>query len=150
MITHQDPMHILLADDDEDDRTFFSEAITELKMDNKITLFKDGKELMDYLVLPDIKLPHILFLDLNMPGKTGIDCLKEIRANTRFKDVSVAIYSTSSSEKDIEDTFIEGANIYIKKPNDFSMLKKVIKEVINMNWQFHTSGLNIETFFFSI
>jgi CheY-like chemotaxis protein len=150
MITHQDPMHILLADDDEDDRTFFSEAITELKMDNKLTLFKDGKELMDYLVLPDIKLPHILFLDLNMPGKTGIDCLKEIRANTRFKDVSVAIYSTSSSKKDIEDTFIEGANIYIKKPNDFSMLKKVIKEVVNMNWQFHTSGLNIETFFFSI
>jgi CheY-like chemotaxis protein len=150
MIAHQDPMHILLADDDEDDRAFFSEAIMELKMDNKLTLFKDGKGLMDYLVHPDIKLPHILFLDLNMPGKTGIDCLKEIRANTRFKDVSVAIYSTSSSEKDIEDTFIEGANIYIKKPNDFSMLKKVIKEVINMNWQFHTSGLNIETFFFSI
>lgn len=150
MIAHQDPMHILLADDDEDDRAFFSEAILELKMDNKLTLFKDGKGLMDYLVDPDSKLPHILFLDLNMPGKTGIDCLKEIRANTRFKDVSVAIYSTSSSEKDIEDTFIEGANIYIKKPNDFSMLKKVIKEVINMNWQFHTSGLNIETFFFSI
>lgn len=150
MIAHQDPMHILLADDDEDDRAFFSEAITELKMDNKLTLFEDGKGLMDYLLHPDIKLPHILFLDLNMPGKTGLDCLKEIRANNRFKDVSVAIYSTSSSEKDIEDTFIEGANIYIKKPNDFSMLKKVIKEVINMNWQFHTSGLNIETFFFSI
>ena len=150
MITHQDSMHILLADDDEDDRAFFSEAITELKMDNKLTLFEDGKGLMDYLLHPDIKLPHILFLDLNMPGKTGLDCLKEIRANSRFKDVSVAIYSTSSSEKDIEDTFIEGANIYIKKPNDFSMLKKVIKEVINMNWQFHTSGLNIETFFFSI
>ncbi|SHM21130.1 response regulator [Flavobacterium xinjiangense] len=150
MIAHKDPMHILLADDDEDDRAFFSEAIMELKMDNKLTLFTNGNGLMDYLVLPDIKLPHILFLDLNMPGKTGIECLKEIRANTRFKDVSVAIYSTSSSEKDIEDTFIEGANIYIKKPNDFSALKKVIKEVINMNWQFHTSGLNIETFFFSI
>jgi CheY-like chemotaxis protein len=150
MIAHKDPMHILLADDDEDDRAFFSEAIMELKMDNKLTLFTNGNGLMDYLVLPDIKLPHILFLDLNMPGKTGIECLKEIRANTRFKDVSVAIYSTSSSEKDIEDTFIEGANIYIKKPNDFSALKKVIKEVINMNWQYHTSGLNIETFFFSI
>jgi CheY-like chemotaxis protein len=150
MIAHKDPMHIFLADDDEDDRAFFSEAIMELKMDNKLTLFTNGNGLMDYLMLPDIKLPHILFLDLNMPGKTGIECLKEIRANTRFKDVSVAIYSTSSSEKDIEDTFIEGANIFIKKPNDFSALKKVIKEVINMNWQFHTSGLNIETFFFSI
>ncbi|MFV8341973.1 response regulator [Flavobacterium sp. XS2P39] len=150
MITHQDSMHILLADDDEDDRAFFSEAIQELKMSNKLTLFKDGNELMDYLVHPDIKLPHVLFLDLNMPGKTGIDCLKEIRANIRFKDVSIAIYSTSSSEKDIEDTFIEGANIYITKPNDFSSLKKVIQEVVNMNWQFHSSGLNIETFFFSV
>ena len=138
MLTHQDSMNILLADDDEDDRTFFSEAIQELKMNNKVTLFKDGNDLMDYLVLPEIKLPHVLFLDLNMPGKTGIDCLKEIRSNARFKDMSIAIYSTSSSEKDIEDTFIEGANIYIKKPNDFSELKRVIKEVINMNWQFHT------------
>lgn len=150
MITHQDSMHIVLADDDEDDRNFFSEAIQELKMNNKLTLFKDGNDLMDYLVHPEIKLPHVLFLDLNMPGKTGIDCLKEIRSNARFKDISIAIYSTSSSDKDIEDTFIEGANIYIKKPNNFSELKKVIKEVVNMNWQFHTSGLNIETFFFSI
>ena len=150
MITHQDSMHILLADDDEDDRHFFSEAIQELKMNNKLTLFKDGNDLMDYLIHPEIKLPHVLFLDLNMPGKTGIDCLKEIRSNARFKDISIAIYYTSSSDKDIEDTFIEGANIYIKKPNNFSELKKVIKEVVNMNWQFHTSGLNIETFFFSI
>jgi CheY-like chemotaxis protein len=92
----------------------FSEAIQELKMNNKLTLFKDGNDLMDYLVHPEIKLPHVLFLDLNMPEKTGIDCLKEIRSNARFKDVSIAIYSTSSSEKDIEISFIEGANIYIK------------------------------------
>ena len=114
------------------------------------TLFNDGKDLMEYLANPQSRLPHILFLDLNMPYKNGLDCLREIRSQNRFKDVSVAIYSTSSSEKDIEDTFIEGANIYIKKPNDFSELKKVIKEVVHMNWQFHSSGLNKETFFFSI
>jgi len=150
MITHKDPIHIFLADDDEDDRNFFTEAITELKMENKVTTFKDGKDLMDYLENPDSRLPHILFLDLNMPCKTGFDCLKEIRANTRFKDISIAIYSTSSSEKDIEETFVGGANIYIKKPNDFSKLKKVIQDVVNINWQFHSSGLNKETFFFSI
>ncbi|MBX9886572.1 MAG: response regulator [Flavobacteriaceae bacterium] len=143
-------MHILIADDDEDDRTFFSEAMTELKMNNKLTLFNDGKDLMDYLTDPEITLPHILFLDLNMPYMSGFECLKMIRANDRFRDVSIAIYSTSSSEKDIEETFIEGANIYIKKPNDFTKLKKVIKEVLNINWQFHSSGLNKETFFFSI
>lgn len=150
MITHKDPIQIFLADDDEDDRNFFTEAITELKMEHKVTTFKDGKDLMDYLENPDAKLPHVLFLDLNMPCKTGFDCLKEIRANNRFKDISIAIYSTSSSEKDIEETFVGGANIYIKKPNDFSKLKKVIKDVVNINWQFHSSGLNKETFFFSI
>jgi CheY-like chemotaxis protein len=150
MLTNENTLRILLADDDEDDRTFFSEAIAELKMSNQLTLFNDGKDLMDYLTQPDVSLPHILFLDLNMPYKNGLDCLKEIRADQRYKDVSVAIYSTSSSEKDIEDTFVEGANIYIKKPNDFSQLKKVIKEVVHMNWQFHSSALNKETFFFSI
>ena len=150
MLTNENTLRILLADDDEDDRTFFSEAIAELKMSNQLTLFNDGRDLMDYLVKPDASLPHILFLDLNMPYKNGLDCLKEIRADQRYRDVSVAIYSTSSSEKDIEDTFIEGANIYIKKPNDFAQLKKVIKEVVHMNWQFHSSGLNKETFFFSI
>ncbi len=144
------PMNILLADDDEDDRSFFNDAIKELKMNNNLTTFKDGEELMDYMNNPDSVIPHILFLDLNMPCKTGHDCLKEIRANPRFKDLSIAIYSTSSSEKDIEDTFIGGANVYIKKPNDFNKLKKVIKDVVNMNWQYHTSGLNKETFFFSI
>ena len=150
MTTDQNPLRILLADDDEDDRAFFSEAISELKMNNQLTLLEDGKDLMEYLLHPESDLPHILFLDLNMPYKNGLDCLKEIRADERFKEVSIAIYSTSSSEKDIEDTFIEGANIYIKKPNDFSELKRVIKEVLHLNWQFHTSALNKETFFFSI
>ena len=144
------PINILLADDDEDDRSFFNDAIKELKMNNNLTIFNDGEELMDYMNNPDSVIPHILFLDLNMPCKTGHDCLKEIRANPKFKDLSIAIYSTSSSEKDIEDTFIGGANVYIKKPNDFNKLKKVIKDVVNMNWQYHTSGLNKETFFFSI
>lgn len=146
----QTPIHILLADDDEDDRNFFNDAITDLKIKNKLTVFKNGKDLMDYLEHPDSPMPDILFLDLNMPCKTGNECLKEIRSNEKFKDISIAIYSTSSSDKDIEETFVGGANIYIKKPNDFSKLKKVLKEVVNINWQFHTSKLNKDTFFFSI
>jgi DNA-binding response OmpR family regulator len=118
-----------------------------------LTIFNDGAALMDYLEDPgreNVDTPHILFLDLNMPCKTGFDCLKEIRENSKFNNLSIAIYSTSSSEKDIEETFIGGANIYIKKPNDFSALKKVIKDVVNMNWQFHSSGMNLQTFLFSI
>ncbi len=143
------PFHILLADDDADDREFFSEAILELKIASAVSLFKDGKELMDYLVDQDSINPNILFLDLNMPCKTGIECLKEIREKRAFDNLSIAIYSTSSSERDIEETFNSGANIYIKKPNDFGKLKKVIQDVININWESHSEGLKKDNFVFS-
>jgi CheY-like chemotaxis protein len=135
-------INILLADDDEDDRLFFREAFDEIKMKTKVTLLKDGVELMNHLNKNGHPLPHILFLDINMPRKNGMECLVEIRHNNSLKDIPVAIYSTSSSEEDIEETFVKGANVYIKKPSDFSTLKKILEEVITINWQYHTSGLN--------
>ncbi|HLN96378.1 MAG TPA: response regulator [Flavobacterium sp.] len=148
-MTH-DELFILLADDDEDDRLFFKDAIEELKVRTVVNTVNDGVQLMDYLNAPDVQLPHVVFLDLNMPRKDGMECLKEIRADARLKDLSIAIYSTSSSEEDIEETFVRGANIYIKKPNDFTALKKILSEVISLNWQYHTSGLNKENFLLSL
>ncbi|MGV9004304.1 response regulator [Flavobacterium sp.] len=137
---------ITLADDDEDDRVFFKDAFDELKINTNVTTCNDGVELMEYLLKPETIVPNILFLDLNMPRKNGFECLLEIRKDKKFKDVAIAIYSTSSSEEDIENTFVHGANIYIKKPSDFSTLKKVLSEVVTLNWQYHTSGLNKENF----
>jgi CheY-like chemotaxis protein len=142
--------HILLADDDADDRLFFKEAFEELNIKTKVTLVKDGVELMNYLNANGNELPHLLFLDLNMPRKTGMECLLEIRQNDILRDIIIAIYSTSSSEEDIEDAFVKGANVYIKKPSDFSVLKKILEEVVTINWQYHTSGLNRENFLLSI
>lgn len=139
-------MHIILADDDEDDRLFFTDAFDELKISTKVNTFNDGVELMDYLNADDAVLPHVLFLDLNMPKKNGIECLHEIKKNEKFKDIAIAIFSTSSSEEHIEDTFVNGANIYIKKPSDFEVLKKVLSYVVTLNWQYHTSGLNLDNF----
>lgn len=139
-------MHIILADDDEDDRLFFTDAFGELKISTKVNTYNDGVQLMDYLNNDDAILPDVLFLDLNMPRKSGKECLAELRDNERFNGVAIAIYSTSSSEEDIEDTFVQGANIYIKKPNDFNVLKKVLSDVVTINWQYHTSGLNKDNF----
>ncbi len=143
-------LNIALADDDEDDRFLFKDAIEEIKIKTKLSLFTDGKELMDYLSLPNVILPEVVFLDLNMPIKNGMQCLKEIRANPKLIDLSVAIYSTSSSEKDIEDTFVYGANIYINKPNTFKELKTVIEKVLQLNWQYQTSALNRDNFLLRI
>jgi len=143
-------LHIMLADDDEDDRLFFKEAFEEVKINYDISAFNDGEQLMEYLYQETNPLPDIIFLDLNMPRKSGIECLKEIRANERLKKISVAIYSTSSSEQDIEDTFVSGANVYIKKPNDFNMLKKILSDVVHINWQYITDGLNKDSFILSL
>ncbi|AEL28690.1 response regulator [Cyclobacterium marinum] len=141
-------LKVLLADDDEDDRFLFGEAIKQLSIKTKLSLFRDGQELMDYLFLNEIERPNLLFLDLNMPVKNGMQCLREIRQNLAFNDLAIAIYSTSSTEQDIEDTFIYGANIYINKPSSFAKLKEVIEKVLQINWQYHTSNMNRNTFLF--
>ena len=139
-------LYILLADDDEDDRLFFNDAFEEIKIQTNVNFVHDGMQLMEHLMDTNNKLPDILFLDLNMPKKTGKECLIEIKKTERLKNIIIAIYSTSSSEEDIEDTFIQGANIYIKKPSDFNTLKKIINEVVTVNWHYHTSGLNRDNF----
>jgi CheY-like chemotaxis protein len=150
-MTTSPPILVLLADDDEDDRLIFREALEQTGLNVKLTLMHNGVQLMDYLEQQKGKeLPHILFLDLNMPLKGGIECLKEIREDEVLQNLSVAIYSTSASEDDIENTFIEGANVYIKKPNDFNRLVKVLDHVITVNWQYHTSDLNKANFVLSV
>ncbi|MEM0543120.1 response regulator [Flavobacterium sp. j3] len=142
----KDFITIILADDDEDDRLFFTDAFDELKINTRVSTYNDGVELMDYLNDINSILPNILFLDINMPKKNGVECLLEIKKNERFNDIAIAIYSTSSSEEHVEETFINGANIYIKKPNDFQTLKKILADVVALNWQYHTSGLNKDNF----
>ncbi len=146
----QQTVRILLADDAEDDRLFFRDAIDELHLNTIVTMMNDGEMLMEYLLNPKVTLPHVIFLDLNMPKKNGMECLTEIRNHPKLKTLSIAIYSTSMSKEDIEETFIRGANIYINKPNDFNSLKNVLNKVICTNWQYLNSSLNKETFLMNI
>lgn len=150
MRQYSDTVHIILTDDDGDEFELFKDAFDSLNVKHKLDYFRNGRELMDFLNNEDNEVPDILFLDLNMPVMSGIECLHEIRANKRFKSMPIAIYSTSSSEKDQEDTFMGGANIYIKKPDSFEDMKRIIRHVLKVSWQFHTSSLNMDTFILSI
>ena len=124
------PLYILLADDDEADRLLFKEAFEELKINTAVHMVKNGVQLMEYLENQESRMPDLIFLDLNMPLKNGLECLKDIRKDKNLKEIAVAIYSTSSSKKDMEETFHNGANIYINKPNDFNTLKQVLKKAV--------------------
>jgi CheY-like chemotaxis protein len=142
-------IRILLADDDKDDRFFFQEAFKEIETKTSIETVSDGEQLGIYLEKAT-SLPHLLFLDLNLPRKNGLECLEEIRTNSAFNDLLVIIYSTSSSERDISESFQKGANLYIRKSNDFFTLTKVMNKVIKVNWTIHRSNLNKETFVFKL
>ncbi len=135
------PLHILLADDDEADRLLFTEAFSELKIKTIVRTVNDGVQLMELLNMENIRLPHLLFLDLNMPGKNGLQCLKEIKDDEKLQDIFVAIYSTSDSEKDMEETFWNGANIYIAKPTDFKVLKEILEKAVMTAFLYHDKAI---------
>ena len=143
-------LRILLADDDESDRLLFKDAFTELKMKSIVHTVNNGSQLMDYLAKNDTALPQLIFLDLNMPRKNGLECLKEIRSNKKFTKIPIAIYSTSASENDIEETFRNGANVYIKKPSDFTILKQLLAKVISATDLYQGASFNIENFLLRI
>ena len=139
-------MQVLLADDDKDDCDDFIEAFESLKIKALVQTVQDGEALMKYLNNLTNTLPHILFLDINMPKKSGLQCLIEIKKIERLTNLTIVVYSTSSSEEDIEATFLNGANIYLKKPTNLTVLKKTLSHILTLNWQYHTSNLNRSNF----
>ena len=123
-------LNILLADDDIDDCLFFKQAIEELSISSHLKIVHDGDHLMNYLSDNSEHLPHVLFLDINMPRKNGIECLTEIRSDKKLKDLPVIMFSTSNSWDTIDLLFKSGAHVYIHKPSDFAQLKQVIHHAI--------------------
>lgn len=125
-------LHILLADDDRDDRFLFQEALQELPLNANLRTVHDGEDLMAYLVENAHNLPDVLFLDLNMPKKNGFECLSEIKLSEQLKNLPVIMFSTSfprdvNYEQDmIKMLYKIGAADYIRKPANFDQLKEVI------------------------
>lgn len=124
--------NLLLADDDEDDCAFFKEALDELSVPVSLAVVNDGVQLMDYLEANSSNnLPDILFLDLNMPRKNGHECLKEIKEIDELTAIPVIIFSTSLDTEIVDLMYKKGATYYIRKPGEFSKLKKVIGNALH-------------------
>jgi len=125
-------LNILLADDDTDDCNFFKDALEALPMSTKLSIVHDGDELMNYLLEQTGPLPHVLFLDINMPRKNGFECLAEIKHDEKLKDLPVVMFSTSRSQEKINILFKTGADVYIHKPSSFAQLVQVIHHALPM------------------
>lgn len=132
---NKEPIKVMLADDDKDDQHVFAEAINETNIPVDLTTADNGQELMDNLHDPSQPNPDVIFLDINMPLKDGKECLKEIKSDEDLKDIPCVMYTTSTSEKDIEETYTTGANLYIPKPTLFSSIVTLLKKILTLNWK---------------
>jgi CheY-like chemotaxis protein len=125
-------LNILLADDDKDDCLFFKMALDALTIPTRLVTVVDGEKLMAYLSENTGQLPDVLFLDLNMPRKNGFECLAEIKLNRDLKHLPVIIFSTSFEQEVVNLLYQNGAQYFMRKPAEFSQLKKIIKETVTL------------------
>ena len=124
-------INILLVEDNEGDIMLTIEAFEDSKIVNKITSIKDGKAAINYFeALTDKEeIPHLILLDINLPKVSGHEVLMYIKNNEKFKSIPVIMLTTSSSEKDILQSYKNHVNCYITKPIDVLDFMKAIMKV---------------------
>jgi CheY-like chemotaxis protein len=125
----KDSKYLLIVDDDSDDIALFKEAVKEVAPHVHCSSALSGAEALKNLNEGTEPLPDIIFLDLNMPGMTGQEFLAEIKSIPEFQDIRVVIYTTSSREKDKEETRKLGAESFITKPSNFAETCKALSEI---------------------
>jgi CheY-like chemotaxis protein len=136
MKKQSEPITILMAEDDADDRHMTQEAFEESRVANDLRFVENGVELMDYLKrrgkyrdAEQSPRPGLILLDLNMPKKDGRESLKEIKSDPAMQHIPVVILTTSKEEEDIHRSYQLHANSYITKPVTFEALVQVVKSI---------------------
>jgi CheY-like chemotaxis protein len=114
----------ILVDDDPDDRELFTIALRNVAPAIHCLCFKNGREAIEHLTTT--AQADLIFLDLNMPLMNGWDCLQKMKQEPAIKHIPVIIYSTSSSEKEIQRAREGGARCFFVKPDDFTTLNNIL------------------------
>jgi CheY-like chemotaxis protein len=117
--------HILLIEDSRADAKIIERALRESAVAHKLTVIADGRLALDYLFdlkddsKPADREPHLILLDLNLPGLDGCQVLAQIKSDPCLRMIPVVILTTSHREEDVLKTYLAGANTYIPKPAEY-------------------------------
>ena len=115
----------MLVDDDEDDIEIFKNAIQSVDQTIDCYIARDGEEAMN--LLEQVKnLPHIIFLDINMPRVNGLQCLHQIKSDPKLVHIPVYIYTTTTRQ-DSGQMLKMGAESVIVKPSSFNDICAIIR-----------------------
>ena len=123
-------INILIADDDEDDALLIAEALQDNLPSCNCIHTTDGVSTLRYIKTHDT--PDLVFLDINMPFKDGITCLKDIHNHNLLPSTPILICSTSQNMRDIKVADEFGATLYIVKPSTFNQFNKIITRAIDL------------------
>ncbi|GEO11305.1 response regulator [Segetibacter aerophilus] len=127
----KDSFTILLADDDPDDQELIIHAFSEVASTFNLHVVNDGQQVLDFLTTTsDNKLPCLIVLDYNMPELNGAQVLQHLTGHERYKAIPKIILSTSSNPKYIDDCMHKGAHAYRVKPDNFTQLIVLAKEML--------------------
>jgi len=131
---HGEPITILMADDDADDRRLTRDALDESRLANDLRFVENGEELLDYLrhqgnFADPVANPRpgLILLDLNMPRKDGRTALKEMKADPYLRQIPVTVLTPSKADEDIFRSYDLGVNSYIVKPVTFEALVDILQ-----------------------
>ena len=140
MSPERNPITILIADDDDEDRLMTQEALAESRLANDLRFAHDGEDLMDYLLRrgrhadsSDSPAPGLILLDLNMPKKDGREALAEIKTTPGLRMIPVVVLTTSRAEEDVVRSYDLGVSSFITKPVTFEGLVEAMK-VLTEYW----------------
>jgi len=134
--TEKNPVVILMAEDDPDDRLMISRALEDHRIVNNVHFVSDGEELLQYLrhegkyADPNAHpLPNLILLDLNMPKVDGREALGIIKGDPELRSIPIVVLTTSNSEEDVARAYQAGANSFISKPLTFVGLAAVLRSL---------------------
>ena len=128
---------VIIAEDDPDDRLLIMDALKDACHPNVAVRFvQDGAELLDYLHRRgkyedkmDYPQPELVLLDLNMPKKSGMEVLDEIKRDSALRTIPVVVLTTSSAPEHISRSYELGGNGFITKPNTYSELVELMENL---------------------
>jgi CheY-like chemotaxis protein len=127
------PLEILLVEDNPGDVRLTIEALSDSKVNNRMSVARDGVEALAFLrheaPFTDAVLPDIILLDLNLPKKNGREVLAEIKNDPKLKRIPVIILTTSKANEDVLTSYNLHANCYVNKPVDLEHFMTVVQSI---------------------
>ncbi|WP_456425916.1 response regulator [Rhodocaloribacter sp.] len=138
-MTIENPVEILLVEDNPDDIEMALNALEQHHIANRILVVRDGAAALDYMFSRgayagrDKQTPRVILLDLKLPLVDGLEVLRQLKEDPRTRAVPVVIMTASREEQDLVESYRLGVNSYIVKPVDFVQFTRAMR-TIGLYW----------------